>query len=59
MDENTAIGKLMTGGDPQQLSREIIRALAEPGKFGYHAVFDETGGQADELAITFTHSLGT
>jgi hypothetical protein len=31
-------------------------ALAESGKLGYHANFDETGGQADELTITFTRS---
>jgi hypothetical protein len=56
MDENMAVGKLVTGVDPQKLSREIIVALAESGKFGYHANFDETGGQADELTITFTRS---
>jgi hypothetical protein len=54
MDQNTAVGKLATGGDPQQLSREIMAALAEAGKFGYDAIFDEPGGQADELTIMFT-----
>lgn len=36
------IGNLASGGDPQQqLSREIMAALPEAGKFGYHAIFDE------------------
>jgi hypothetical protein len=54
MGENTVTGKLVNGGDPQQLSRVIIGALAEGGKFGYHVTFDETGGQVDQLTITFT-----
>jgi hypothetical protein len=54
MDQNTVEGKLATGGDPQQLSKEIIAGLAEAGKFGYDAIFDETGGQADELTTMFT-----
>jgi hypothetical protein len=56
MHENTAIGKLVTGGDPQMLSREIIMALAESGKFGYAAVFEETVDPEDQLTITFTRS---
>jgi hypothetical protein len=54
MDENTVTGKLVNGGNPQELSREIIGALAETGKFGYQATFDETGGQDDQLTIDFT-----
>ena len=56
MGENTVTGKLVNGGDPQQLSRAIIRALADGGGFGYHVTFDETGGQVDELTITFARS---
>jgi hypothetical protein len=46
-------GKLVNGGNPQDVSREIIGALAEAGKFGYQATFDETGGQDDQLTIDF------
>jgi hypothetical protein len=53
MIENTVVGKLLNGGDPQQLSSEIINALAEAGKFGCHVTFDETGGQDDQLTIDF------
>jgi hypothetical protein len=54
MDENTVVGKLVNGGNPQELSREIVSALAETGKFGYHATFHEIGGQDDQLTIDFT-----
>jgi hypothetical protein len=55
MDKNTVLGKLVNGGNPQELSREIISALAEAGKFGYQATFDESGGQDDQLTIDLTH----
>jgi organic radical activating enzyme len=56
MDENTVVGKLVTGGDPQMLSREIIEALAESEKFGYDVVFEETIEPDDRLTITFSCS---
>jgi hypothetical protein len=56
MDENTVVGKLATGGDPQMLSREIIRALAESEKFGYDVVFEETIEPDDRLTITVSCS---
>jgi len=56
MDENTVVGKLVTGGDPQMLSREIIMALAESGKFGYDALFEETVEPDNQLTITFSCS---
>ena len=56
MTENTVLGKLTTFGDPQKLSREIVRALAETGKVGYHAIFEEISGKSDELRITFTRN---
>jgi hypothetical protein len=54
MDENTVVGKLVNGGNPQELSREIVSALAEAGKFGYQATFREIGRQDDQLTIDFT-----
>jgi len=54
MDENTVTGKLVNGGNPEELSREIISALAEIGKLGYQATFDEIGGPDDHLTIHFT-----
>jgi len=56
MRENTVTGKLAAGGDPQRLSRQIITALAESGKFGYDAIFEEMSDPDDRLTITFTRS---
>jgi hypothetical protein len=54
MAENTVVGKLLTGGNPQLISREIVTALAERGKFGYHAIFEEAVDPPGEMTITFT-----
>jgi hypothetical protein len=54
MAENTVVGKLLTGGNPQLISREIVATLAERRKFGYHAIFEEAVDPAGEMTITFT-----
>jgi hypothetical protein len=57
MAKNTVLGKLVNGGNPQELSREIVKALAETGKFGYQVTFDEIVGHTDQLTVTFTRKL--
>ena len=59
MDHNTAVGKLATGGDPQQLSREIMAAPAEAGKFGYDAIFDEPGRRIDDYVHALVGETGS
>ena len=41
MADNSVVGKLVNGGDPNQLSQEIVWALAEAGKFRYQVTFEE------------------
>ncbi len=53
MAHNSVVGKLVTGGDPNQLSQEIVWALAEAGKFGYDVVFKEAETPPEQLTITF------
>lgn len=53
MAHNSVVGKLVNGGDPNQLSREIVWALAEAGKFGYDVIFKEAETPAEQLTITF------
>ena len=50
---NSVVGKLVNGGDPNQLSREIVWALAEAGKFGYEVNFKEVETPPEQLTITF------
>lgn len=53
MAHNSVVGKLVNGGDPNQLSREIVLALAEAGKFGYEVIFQEAEMPPEQLTITF------
>ena len=53
MAHNSVAGKLVNGGDPNQLSREIVWALAEAGKFGYEVIFEEAEMPPEQLTITF------
>jgi hypothetical protein len=59
MSRNSVLGKLINGGDPNQLSREIVWALAEARKVGYEVIFEETGGDIDHLTITFSREVKT
>ena len=58
MTENTAIGKLSNGADPQAISREIITGLANTGRFGYHATFEESTSDQGGLKITLVTPNG-
>ena len=53
MAHNSVVGKLVNGGDPNQLSREIVLALAEAGKFGYEVIFKEAEMAPEQLTLTF------
>jgi hypothetical protein len=53
MPHNSVIGKLVNGGNPNRLSREIVLALAEAGKFGYEVIFKEAEDPPEELTLTF------
>ena len=53
MAHNSVVGKLVNGGDPNRLSREIVWALAEAGKLGYEVIFKEAEMPPERLMITF------
>ncbi len=53
MAHNSVLGKLVNGGDPNQLSREIVLVLAEAGRFDYEVTFDEAEMPPEQLTITF------
>jgi hypothetical protein len=54
--ENTAVGKPPNGQYAKHISREIIAALSDRQRFGYHAIFEEMTGTNHELAVRISVS---
>jgi hypothetical protein len=50
-EENTVVGRLLSGGNPGSVSREIVAALADSRRAGYHATFEEVAEQDGELTV--------